>query len=165
MAEATKLVGGGVSFPSGLAIRGAHPRISVAGGVTDFESGPLRSVEGTIPTASVLALFGTGFEVVPAQTGKVFQVISLTLILDYAGVAYANGGAVAVYNGAILMSATIAAAFVNGTADAIKVAMGASDVVSAKDSALLIKCATAEFITGTSPLRYKLVYAAHDHGL
>lgn len=163
---ATKVVGGGVSFSGGLATRGAHPRISVGGGVTDFEDGPLRSLEGTIPTASVLTLNSAPVELVPAPgAGKVLQFLGLILILDYSGVAYANGGAVAVQSGAVIISGTIAATFINGTADGVKQMVPITDVVLAPNTALTLKAATADFITGTSPLRYKIFYAVHDTGL
>lgn len=163
MAEAIKLVGGGLSAPSGALIRGAHPRIPNTGGTTDLESGPIRSLELTIPTASVLTLSSVGYELVPAPgAGKVLQFLGLVLELIFNSAAYASGGAVAVNCNNVIISGTIAAAFVNGSASAAKQMTAISDVVLAANTSLRLKAATGDFTTGDSPLRVKLIYAVHD---
>lgn len=164
--EATKLVGGGMSALGGSLIRGCYPQVPNDGSTTDLISGRLRSRSVTIPTASVLTLNSVGYELVPAPgSGFVLQFLGLILILDFNTTGYASGGAVAVNCNSVIISGTIAAAFINGTADAVKQMAPISDVVLAANTALVLKAATGDFTTGNSPLRVEIFYAVHPTGL
>ena len=166
MSETSKAVYGGhlswAAAPTSLHI----PRVSET--VSDFENSPYASIEVALTTAQVLALDATPVELIPAPgAGKVIQLLGGVVILDYAGVQYANGAVLVLKytNGSgAAASDNVAAASVTTAADRMTTIIPVLNVVPVANAAIVLTTASA-FDTGTSPLRIKLMYAIHTTGL
>lgn len=136
--------------------------------------GSLQYAEITIPTASVLALFGTPYTLVAAPgAGLVLEFKSAVIILDYAGVAYAGVASnedLAVRftdaSGVIASTTLEATGFIDQTADQIRtIKCLTTDITPVPNSPLLLHMLNGEITTGTSPLRVKVEYRVHATGL
>lgn len=180
MAETTKTVGGGVSYPSGTATRGACPRVPNAGAVTDFEDSPYRSVEVTVSQAEIVALRATPKEIVAAPgAGKVIDFIAAHIQLVYGGTGNntetsANLGIKYTDGSGVQVCETVeATGFIDQTASTNTSARKKLDPIVAASGAtnkalVLHNLGAGEYgTTGgtpTSTLKVKVIYAVHAAG-
>lgn len=132
----------------------------------------LRYAEVTVTPAELLALFTTPKELVPAPgAGKVHELISAVLILDYVSAAYATYGDLTVTNatGTALSNTILLANLLAATADKMVQVMplvtADAGVVVLENEAIQLRCATGNPITGNSPVRVKVAYRTHETGL
>lgn len=129
--------------------------------------------EVTIPAASVAALRATPYALVAAPgAGKVIELISGCLILDYNSVAYtesADNLAVKYTDGSgAAASETVEmTGFIDATADKIIKVEAIKDTLMVANAALVLhNTGDGEFgNSGNSPLRAKICYAVHQTGL
>jgi len=129
----------------------------------------------TIPSASVVVLNGTPFQLVPAPgAGKVLIFVGATLALKYSGVAYGAPNAAAdlvvKYQNAAGAQASVqceTTGFINATANAIRyigalgsaATAGVGDVTPLVNQPLVLhNLNAAEFATGTSSLILYVLY-------
>jgi len=169
MAEATIPVGGGFSYSGGVATRGACPRIPNSGALTGLEDSPYRSLEVSIPNASVLTLRATPYTLIPAPgAGKIIQVIGGMLSLIYTAPAftesadnlelrYTDG------SGAIIALLEMTS-WITLTANSFLSIVPLKDVILVSNAAVvLFNNGDGEFgNSGGSLLRAKLEYAVHS---
>lgn len=132
----------------------------------------IRYCEVAVTSAELLALFTTPKKLVPAPgAGKVHELLSAVLILDYVSAAYATNGNLTLNNetGTALSNTVLLANLLAATADKM-VQLGAlapadTGVVLAENEAIELTCATGNPATGDSPLRVKVAYRTHDTDL
>lgn len=136
--------------------------------------GSLQYAEITVPTASVLALNATPYTLVAAPgAGYVLQLITATLILDYAGTAYGGVGSTEDLvirftdaSGAIASTTLETTGLLDATSDQIRTFKAiATDLTPVANSPLMLHLLNGEVTTGTSPLRIKVAYLVHATGL
>lgn len=168
MSEATRHIGGGVSYSGGVGTKARCPRISSVGADVDLEDSPYASIETNITNAQVAALRATPIEVIPAPgAGKIIQVIGGMLSHIYTAPAwtesadnlelrYTDG------SGAIIALLEMTS-FITLTANAYLSIVPLKDVILAGNAkVVLFNNGDGEFgNSGGSLLRVKLEYAVH----
>lgn len=180
MAEATKTVSGGTSYPSNTATRGRCPRIPNDGQTSDFEDAPYASVEVTITQAQLLTLRATPVELVPAPgAGKVLDFIAGHIQLVYGGTgnnteSTANLGIKYTDGSGVQVNETVeATGFIDQTVSTNTSARKKIDPIVAATAAtnkalVLHNLGGGEYgTTGgtpTSTLKVKVLYAVHVAG-
>ncbi len=137
----------------------------------------IKSVEVTITTAEILALFATPIEIVAAPgANKYLEFVGLQAGMKYAGVAYAGIAAgedwvVKQTNaaGAQVSGHIETTAFLDATSDqrrhvgpARAAAVTVSDFTPAVNAALVLHQLIAEIITGTSDVKLVVYYRVID---
>jgi hypothetical protein len=167
---ATKQMGGGMSFPGNLATRGRFPKIPVSGASSDMEDGSLYEPGPvTIPAASVATLRATPYELVAAPgAGKVIQLVSGLLMIDYGTVAYtesADNLEIRYTNASgAIVSLLEMTGFITLTADGYLQVVPLKDVLLVANAKLvLFNNGDGEFgNSGDSPLIWKGLYRVLD---
>lgn len=112
-----------------------------------------------------------GVVLVAGQTGKVIELISATLIFDYATAAYTDGGNITVNQtgGSAVTGVVSAANSLGASADKIVVfsPLAATATAYIKDLGLNLVAASAFTNPGTAAgvVRVKVAYRVHTHGL
>lgn len=146
------------------AVNPATPSISI-----QAVSGVSRAY-GTISSAQMLAgLYGTPVQVIPAPgANKMIVGINASLALVYNSVQYASGGAIRFQydstvhaGGTNLFATTVAASDINGSASGSQLLIGVAQAWNANTFAnkgVYLSCATGEFTTGDSTLKYDILY-------
>lgn len=140
---------------------------AIAGGIK------VQYAEVTIPAASVATLRATPYTLLAAPgAGKVIELLSGCLILDYGSVAYtesADNLAVKYTNGSgAAASETVEmTGFIDQTADKIIKVEAIKDTIMVANAALVLhNTGDSEFAnSGDSPLRAKISYVVHSTGL
>jgi hypothetical protein len=156
----------------------ASPKLAAA----EFTSSPTGDgatqwAEVTVSTAELLALRATPKTLVAAPGAtKVLEFVSAILLLDYAGVAYAEDGGgsnlgVRYTNGSgVQVSQTIeSTGFITLTADSMTTSLAKIDAIvsaaaSANQALVLHNIGAGELVTGTSPIRVKVCYRVWTTG-
>lgn len=130
----------------------------------------ISSANITATTAGALG-HADGVVLVAGQAGKVIELISATLIYDYAGAGYSTGGNITVNQtgGAAVTGVVSNSNSLGATADKIVVfaPLAATATPYTKDLGLNLVAATA-FTNGGSAagvVRVKVAYRVHTHGL
>jgi hypothetical protein len=125
-----------------------------------FTLGDILYDEFEISSAQILALNSTPITVVPAQGANTLIIpLEFWIFLDYDSATYANGGAVHLRIGTVSVG-NVAATAVTSASDLVTKFVLTTAVASGSllNQDLVVDCATADFITGDSPLKCKLLY-------
>lgn len=130
----------------------------------------ITSANITATTAGALG-HANGVVLVAGQTGKVIELVSATLIYDYAGAGYATGGNITINQtgGSAVTGVVSAANSLGANSDKIVVfsPLAATATAYTKNLGLNLVAATA-FTNGgsaTGVVRVKVAYRVHTHGL
>lgn len=130
----------------------------------------ITSANITATTAGALG-HADGVVLVAGQTGKVIELVSATLIYDYAGAGYATGGNITINQtgGSAVTGVVSAANSLGANSDKIVVfsPLAATATAYTKNLGLNLVAATA-FTNGgsaTGVVRVKVAYRVHTHGL
>ena len=130
----------------------------------------ITSANITATTAGALG-HADGVVLVAGQTGKIIELVSATLIYDYAGAGYATGGNITVNQtgGSAVTGVVSASNSLGASSDKVVVfaPLAATATAYAKDLGLNLVAATA-FTNGgsaTGVVRVKVAYRVHTHGL
>lgn len=130
----------------------------------------ITSANITATTAGALG-HANGVVLVAGQTGKVIELVSATLIYDYAGAGYATGGNITINQtgGSAVTGVVTAANSLGADSDKIVVfsPLAATATAYVKNLGLNLVAATA-FTNGgsaTGVVRVKVAYRVHTHGL
>jgi len=131
----------------------------------------LYTAEVTVSTAELLALNATPKPLVAAPgTGKAIVVEDVELFLDYAGTAYdgiASGEDLEVRytdGSGQLVSTIETTGFLDATADAVRFSKPATTaaITPVANAAIVLRLASGEIATGTSPLKVRVTYKIID---
>lgn len=128
------------------------------------------SAADIVATAAGKLGHASGVVLVAGATGKVIELISATLIYDYAGAGYSDGGNITINQtgGSAVTGVVSAANSLGASADKIVVfsPLAATATPYAKNLGLNLVAATA-FTAGsaTGVVRVKVAYRVHTHGL
>jgi hypothetical protein len=138
--------------------------------VLQYSEIAITSANITATTAGALG-HADGVVLVAGQTGKIIELISATLIYDYAGAGYATGGNITINQtgGSAVTGVVSAANSLGATSDKVVVfaPLAATATPYTKDLGLNLVAATA-FTNGgsaTGVVRVKVAYRVHTHGL
>ena len=130
----------------------------------------ISSANITATTAGALG-HADGVVLVPGQTGKIIELVSATLIYDYAGAGYSTGGNITINQtgGSAVTGVVSAANSLGANSDKVVVfaPLAATATAYTKDLGLNLVAATA-FTNGgsaTGVVRVKVAYRVHTHGL
>jgi hypothetical protein len=123
-----------------------------------------------VSSAEILALNATPKELVAAPgAGKVLELLSAVLILDFNTTAYAVNGVLSVREtddaGTALSETVTLANFLAQTADTIRTLQPAAGHALAENTPMVLSAATGETTNGDSPVRVKIAYRVHSTGL
>lgn len=160
----TKTVGGGVSFPANTATVYELPMI---GDATDMKGSGLHYVQVTVPTASVLVLADTAYEIVPAVTGCVHMAWMGQIQLNYGSIQYGEtSDNLALYyeneSGLRLTELIECTGFIDQAADAYTNIIGTKDRIAlataAVNKAVVLANPDGNFTSGNSSLVVSLWY-------
>lgn len=123
----------------------------------------------TVSSQEILGLGASPKELVAAPgAGYALHFVSAVLVFDSTATAYANGSAIAVYfSGGAAQSSDLAATFLTAgdkvwNMERFNATLGLTHPVN---TALVLKAAGAEFITGTGVLRVHITYNIITTGL
>lgn len=125
-----------------------------------FTMGELVLEEFEISTEQILTLNSSPVTVVPAQGANTLLIpVEFWMFLDYESATYASGGAVHLRIGTVSVG-NVAATTVTSASDLVTKMILSTAVASGSllNQALVVDCATADFTTGDSPLKCKLLY-------
>jgi len=125
-----------------------------------FTLGDILYDEFEISSAQILALNSTPVTVVPAQGANTLIIpLEFWVFLDYESATYAAGGAIHLRIGTVSVG-NVAATTVTSASDLVTKFVLTTAVASGSllNQALVVDCATANFTTGDSPLKCKLLY-------
>lgn len=132
----------------------------------------IQYAEVLVTSAEILALNTTPKVLVASPgAGKVLELISAVLILDYNSAAYATNGNLTIANntGTAMSNTVLLANLLAKTADTMvalhPLATADTGVALLEDEPLELQCATGDPVTGDSPLRVKIAYRVHETGL
>ena len=131
----------------------------------------IQYTETHVTSAEVLDLFDNHKVLVEAPgAGLVLEFVSAIFVLDYAGAAYATNGILSItetdLDGTALSVAVLLAPFLAQTADTIlPVQALETGLALTEDTPMVLSIATAETITGTSPLNIRTFYRVHTTNL
>lgn len=130
-------------------------------------TGRVYEKEVKLTSAEILALYTTPKELVPAPgAGKVIELMSAVLFLDYGTATYASNGDLTINlhtTGTALSDTIDAADLIQQAADAYRVVQVLSaDVALKANEAIELRCATGNPDTGDSTLTVKVMYRIHD---
>ena len=120
-------------------------------------------IEATVvvTTAQVKAIYGTALDVIAAPgAGKAIVIDECRVFLDSSGTDYVNGGVVTLNytdKSGDACTDSAAATVITSSTDAYYVMKGVS-VAPVANAVVCLKAATAEFITGTSPVTLQIKY-------
>lgn len=129
------------------------------------------SAADIVATAAGKLGHANGVVLVAGQTGKVIELVSATLIYDYAGAGYSDGGNITINQtgGSAVTGVVSAANSLGANSDKIVVfsPLAATATAYTKNLGLNLVAATA-FTKGSSAtgvVRVKVAYRVHTHGL
>lgn len=128
------------------------------------------SAADIVATAAGKLGHAAGVVLVAGATGKVIELISATLIYDYAGAGYSDGGNITINQtgGSAVTGVVSAANSLGASADKIVVfsPLAATATPYAKDLGLnLVSSAAFTAGSATGVVRVKVAYRVHTHGL
>lgn len=156
---------GGTSAMIATAVASLPTGVSVADNRTGG-FGSVRTVYGTLTNAQVKALNSAPVSLIAAPgSGAMIDVLDCVLENINGGVAYANGGVIQLSYGTgttTPATGTVAATFLTSptVSQVVKLngALASSAASAVLNTAVYIACATADFITGTGTMKYRINY-------